>query len=366
MCDSNEIAKVNQQLALALEAAKMLSWDWDLLSNYVIWSSSDEQLFGLAPGTFPETYEGAMALVHPNDIEAVTLALNKARAQKNNFRQELRFFGSDGSMYWIEAKGRFFYNDEGQAMRMLGTIMEIGDRKAQEAQLRLLESVVVNTNDAVLITEAEPIDPPGPRIIYVNPAFTQMTGYTLEEVLGKTPRILQGEKTDRATLDQARTAMQNWQTVQVELINYTKDGREFWVEISIFPVKDETGWYTHWVSVQRDITERKQTEIALRESEERFRQIADNIQDVFWILDFVKQQLIYVSPAYEKIWQRKCENLYGSWNEWIDSLHPDDRETVLATFREKVYQEQIEYDYRIVRPDGTVRWIRDRGVPVKD
>jgi PAS domain S-box-containing protein len=92
--------------------------------------------------------------------------------------------------------------------------MEISHRIAREAQLRLLESVVISTNDAVLITEAEPIDEPGPRIVYVNPAFTRMTGYTLEEVLGKTPRILQGEKTDRTALEQIRTALQNWQSAR--------------------------------------------------------------------------------------------------------------------------------------------------------
>ncbi|NJR76692.1 MAG: PAS domain S-box protein [Scytonema sp. CRU_2_7] len=117
--------------------------------------------------------------------------------------------------------------------------------------------------------------------------------------------------------------------------------------------------------IDKDITERKRTEIVLKQSEERFRQIAENIQDVFWVLDFVKQQLIYISPAYERIWQRKRENLYVAPTEWIDSLHPDDKERVLATFYEKVHQE-FEREYRIVRPDGTVRWIRDRGFPVKD
>ncbi|KAB8331556.1 PAS domain S-box protein [Scytonema tolypothrichoides VB-61278] len=367
MCDGSEIAKVNQQLALALSAAKMVTWNWDLLNNRVIWSSSDEQLFGIAPGTFPETYEAAIALVHPHDQEAVILALNQARVRKNDFRQELRFFGSDGRMYWIEAKGRFFYNDLGIAVRMLGTIMEIGDRKAKESQLRLLESVVVNTNDAVIITQAQPVDPPGPEIIYVNPAFTQMTGYTLEEVLGKTPRILQGEKTDRATLDEIRTAMQNWQSVQVDLINYTKDGDEIWVEISIFPIKDETGWYTHWVSVQRDITERKQAEVVLKESEERFRQIAENIQDVFYVSDYTTDQIVYVSPAYEKIWGRTRESLYANWRDWMNAIHPDDTQRVQAVNLEAVFQgEEFNADYRIVRPDGTVRWIQDRGFQLKD
>ena len=127
-------------------------------------------------------------------------------------------------------------------------------------RLRLLESVVVHANDAVLITEAEPIDLPGPRIVYCNAAFTKTTGYTEAEVLGRTPRILQAARVDRPALDRLRRALEAWEPVEVELLNVRKDGTEFWVELSIVPVADETGWFTHWVSVQRDITGRKQAE----------------------------------------------------------------------------------------------------------
>jgi PAS domain S-box-containing protein len=137
----------------------------------------------------------------------------------------------------------------------------------------LLQSVVVNTNDAVVITEAQPIGEPGPNIIYVNEAFTRITGYSLEEVLGKTPRILQGAKTSRAELDKVWTALSRWETVTVQVINYRKDGSEFWNEFSVVPVADQTGWYTHWISVQRDITGRKRLD-EIRMALERERELS--------------------------------------------------------------------------------------------
>jgi PAS domain S-box-containing protein len=137
----------------------------------------------------------------------------------------------------------------------------------QSAQVRLLQSVVVNTNDAVVITAAEPIDQLGPEILYVNEAFTKITGYSPAEVLGKTPRILQGAKTDRTELAKIRTALQKWEAVTVEVINYRKDGSEFWNEFSIVPVADQAGCYTHWIAIQRDTTSRRQAEEALRKSE---------------------------------------------------------------------------------------------------
>ncbi|UDL96208.1 EAL domain-containing protein [Lichenihabitans sp. PAMC28606] len=139
------------------------------------------------------------------------------------------------------------------------------ERWSTSERLRLLESVVVHANDAVLITEASPIDRPGPRIVYCNAAFERTTGYSEAEVLGLTPRILQSDQTDRASLDRLRLALHQWKPVEVELLNTRKDGTVFWVELSIVPVADEAGWFTHWISVQRDVTDRKRAEeIAVR------------------------------------------------------------------------------------------------------
>jgi PAS domain S-box-containing protein len=133
-------------------------------------------------------------------------------------------------------------------------------RQSDTERLRLLESVVVNANDAVLITQAEPIDLPGPRIVYCNAAFTKTTGYTEAEILGRTPRLLQSINVDRKALDKLHLALTRWEPVEVELLNCRKDGTEFWVELSIVPVANEKGWFTHWVSVQRDVSDRKASE----------------------------------------------------------------------------------------------------------
>ncbi len=149
-----------------------------------------------------------------------------------------------------------------------GHIRDISVRRGIEDRLRMLESSVDHANDAIVITEAEPVGEPGPRIIYVNRAFTSSTGYTADEVLGLTPRVLQGPGTSSEAKATIRRALKRWKPVRVELLNYRKDGSEFWVELNIVPVANEKGWYTHWVSVQRDITERKQAEA---EREERVR-----------------------------------------------------------------------------------------------
>lgn len=151
-------------------------------------------------------------------------------------------------------------NREGKLVALRWLLRDVTERKQVLERLRLLESVVVNVNEAILITEADIVDEPGLQIVYVNEAFTRMTGYSLQEALGRNPRLMQGAKTDRTVLDTIRAALEKFEPVVVELINYRKNGSEYWVELSLVPLMDETGCYTHWVSVQRDITERKRAE----------------------------------------------------------------------------------------------------------
>ncbi len=123
-------------------------------------------------------------------------------------------------------------------------------------QTRMLEAVLANVGDAVLITEAEPINLPGPRILHCNAAFTAMTGYAEAELRGRTPRILQPPGVDRAELDRLRLALGRHEAAEAELLNIRKDGTHYWVKISIFPVHDDGGACTHWVSIQSDTTSR--------------------------------------------------------------------------------------------------------------
>ncbi|TAG35876.1 MAG: PAS domain S-box protein [Polaromonas sp.] len=150
-------------------------------------------------------------------------------------------------------------SDEGLAVYL----RDVTQTHKDLAQLQLLRTAVSRLNDIVLITEGEPFDEPGPRIIFVNEAFERRTGYTQAEVIGKTPRLLQGPKTQRAELDRIGKALRAWQPVRGELINYTKSGEEFWLELDIVPIADSKGWFTHWVAVERDITERKMAQEAI-------------------------------------------------------------------------------------------------------
>ncbi len=128
--------------------------------------------------------------------------------------------------------------------------------------VELLESAIRNDYDSILITELN-LEKPGPRIVYVNDGFTRMTGYTKEEAIGNTPRMLQGPKTDRAILDRLKRRLIEGQAFFGHTINYRKDGTEFINQWDIHPLYNAEGEVTHWVSYQRDVTEKKETAKAI-------------------------------------------------------------------------------------------------------
>ena len=173
------------------------------------------------------------------------------------FDTEAQIVLTTGQKIWVRAIGETVIDAGGEVCRIQGAIQDVSQQHAQQGKLRLLETAVAHLNDMVLITEAEPFTELGPRIVFVNDAFTRQTGYALGEVIGRTPRILQGPDTNRVELDRIRDALEKQQAVCSELLNYTKAGKKFWVEVDIVPMADETGANTHFVAVERDITERK-------------------------------------------------------------------------------------------------------------
>lgn len=137
------------------------------------------------------------------------------------------------------------------------------ENKTLNQHAKLMEAAIVHAKDAVIITKAN-MEDGGPEIVYVNDAFTRLTGYEFDEVIGKTPRILQGPGTSKATLAEIKQTLMNGKPFKGELQNYTKDGIAYWLEISIAPVKDDAGNITHYAAIERDITKRKAFEKELQ------------------------------------------------------------------------------------------------------
>jgi PAS domain S-box-containing protein len=234
------------------------------------------------------------------------------------------------------------------------------EKKRAEERLRLLESAVVHSNDAILITAAAPVDPPGPPIVYVNAAFTHMTGYAPEDLMGRSPFILQGPKTEPAALAKVREALRNQQPAMVEMVNYRKDGAEIWVELSISPVLDERNRCAHFVLVQHDITERKQMEKQIEAAKRQYQALVDSLDGIVWESDVRTSRMTFVSRQAEAMFGYPLARWLSEPHFWENHIHPDDRDWAIA-FSRRASQEKQNYafEYRMIAADGRIVWVRD-------
>ena len=283
------------RLSLALQASSSGYFDWDIGTGEVYYSEGFDRCLGC---TLDPTVEAWQARLHPDDRGRVLAALDDHLGRREPYDVEYRLEARGGVYRWFRARGQAVWDPSGRPIRMGGSISDVTDRRRTEQELRMLKAALDNANDAILITEAEPVDQPGPRVIYVNAAFTRATGYAAEEILGKTPRILQGPGTDQATLADLKKKLKAWRPARVELLNYKKGGAEFWVELNIRPIADERGWYTHWVSIQRDITNRKRAELELRvRAEGEVRDLNTRLEHRIHRLDALRQVDLAISGS---------------------------------------------------------------------
>lgn len=275
--------------------------------------------------------------------------------------------------YWDPLNSPVF-DEDGKLIYIIHRVEDVTEQVRAGSRLRILESVVTTANDAVVVTEPEPLEEPGPRIVYVNEAFTHMTGYTPAEVIGRTPRILQGVGTAPEALRRIRTALERREAVRAELLNYRKDGSPFWVEISITPVLDDGGRVVQWTSVQRETTERRKAqettlrlshETAARAQEMRARQriatILESITDAFFAVDR-EWRFTYVNRRAEVILRRRREELVGT-SVW--EAFPDAVGTAFDREYHRSMEEQTTVEFEACYPPLDV-WIEARAYPAPD
>ncbi len=242
------------------------TWKYDVQRQRLAWSERALAELGMSrEEALTDPNQSIAHFVHPDDRARVAAAFARTTTEGADFFQEFRFLHPTLGMRHRQCRGEARCDASGQVTEVFMASRDVTEEAAYQNHIRLLEAVLDNIHDVVLVTEAEPIDLPGPRILYVNRAFERMTGYTALEAIGQTPRMLQGPETSAEARARIRQALQTWQPVTMELLNYRKDGRKFWAELSITPIADATGYYTHWVAVQRDVTERRRIEAEQRQ-----------------------------------------------------------------------------------------------------
>jgi diguanylate cyclase (GGDEF)-like protein/PAS domain S-box-containing protein len=298
------------------------------------------------------------------DRERVAQELKERDRTKPGFSQR-RHVTRSGEVIHAEVTGRPLWF-HGRNARIL-LINDVSERLRAEEALRESEERFRATFEQASVGMAlRDVDPRNPRWLRVNQKLCDILGYSKEELLALTSVDVTPPGDRDVAIDR------NEQLLSSEAGSYSrekrymrKDGQIIWANISLTAVRSPDGRPAHVISIIQDITDRKRAEEALRESEEQFHQLANNIPQIFWICDARQKQMIYVSPAYERISGQPIGRLRQKARSWLDSVHEEDRDRVKAA---RIAAADGSYDevFRVVRPDGTVRWVRDRAFPICD
>ncbi len=321
----------------------------DLGGRVTSWNAGAEKIFGYAPGEI--VGQSILLLIPAERQREETEIITRILAGESVRHFDTVRLRKDGSAVDVSITVSPIKDFAGRIIGASKVARDITDRRRREDQLRVLEACVARLNDIVIITEAEPQGHGGSRVVFVNDAFVNRTGFSRKEIIGKTPRILQGPKTDRAQLRRVREAVRTWQPVRVELINYTKSGEEFWLDLDIVPVANEAGRFTHWVAVERDITEQKRAATALAASERRYRTLFEYAPDGILIGD--------ANSTYLDANASMCEMLGYTYEELVgmnanDIIAADERGDINSVISEIHAGADHDREWHFRRKDGSL------------
>ncbi|MHC5599593.1 MAG: hybrid sensor histidine kinase/response regulator [Nostoc sp.] len=286
------IRESEERLRLALEVSQMGLWDWNILTNKVIWSENYEVLFGVLPGSFDGPYEAFQKCVHPEDRQSVMQGITQALGQKTDYNDEFRIVRLDKNVHWISAKGKFIYDDQGQPVRMIGVCMETTVCKQAVESTRELTTQVqeqANILNAILTASVDHIyifNRTG-CYQYVSRDGATLLGLKPQDIIGKTLQEVDLPADLVEQVDNQRQAvMKTGQPIKDECKYITADGLHYY-EYILTPLRNCNQTIDGVITVCRDITEHKRAEKILRESEARFRRLFESnlIGVAFWNVD---------------------------------------------------------------------------------
>ncbi|WP_204150461.1 PAS domain-containing protein [Leptolyngbya sp. CCY15150] len=360
---------------MALSAAGMGVWDWNILTGEENWSPEVESIFGLEPGTFHGSYEDFLTYLVPEDRERVQAAEKLAFENHNEYTSEYRVRLSDGTLRWLTSRGRFLRDSNGKPERLTGIVMDITDRK--QAELALAESeqrlrqaeekyrsIFENAVVGIFQTTQDG------RYLSANPALAQIYGYeSSQELMTQVTDVSQQLYVDpNRRQDFVDHIAATGRVSDFESQVWRRDGQLIWISEQAIAVENDQGQIFYEGMVQ-DITGRKEGQAALRDSENRFRTLLNNIPGAFYRCAYDQVWTMkFLSDAIEDICGYPAEDfLLNRRRNFTEITHPEDRDYIHQEVNQAILGDRpYVLEYRIIHANGGLRWVYEKGQAIFD
>ncbi len=346
--------RVREQAAL-LDKARDAMVVRDLEGVITYWNPAAERIYGWTAGEAIERSEEKLLYDDATSFREATAEV----LERDHWTGILDHLCKDGRIVTVRGQWTLIRNDAGDPEAIFSVNTDITDEVERQERIRFQGQLLDSVGQAVTASDE------AGKVVYWNRAAAEIYGWTAEEAMGR--EILEVIPTD-ANRDEAEEIMaatgrgETW-TGEGEVRR--KDGRVLRVMATLSPIMDPEGQQVGVVGVSSDISEMQRLAADLKASEELFRAIAENVEDVFWITTPGKEVMEYVSPGYRTVMGYPPEELYEDAGRWVDHVHAEDRERVRQALPSQV-DGTYEEEYRVVRPDGEIRWFRDRAFPIAD
>ena len=359
-----ELKQSEASLKAAQKIAKVGSWEWVRDEKYISVSDEIKAIYETKKKRF--TIEDIRSFIHPDDRNRVATEAANDFNDKIKPIIEYRVVTAKGNVKYVVTSAKQVFDADGNVTQLVGTIQDITERISIEKELSekesLLQEMAESINDVFWVTNAD-----GDKVLYMSPRYEEVYGMTIKSLYNDG-----GSWADNIHPDDRPMVFKEWEVnrlngnYNVEFRLVHPNGEIKWLHAKAFPIKDENGEVVRMAGITHDITERREADNTLRKNELVLRQMAESINEVFYLSDWVNDKVLYTSPLYETVYDLSLENLYKDRSSWEKAVHPDDLEFLKKEFTEKAPLGTFDHEFRLVMKDGSVKWVRDRAFPIKD